>query len=129
VLRLALCLGLAALFGVSASSREREANPPIDRLLSTPERWDGAEIRVASAVVRASIPGFLVVDVDGLQLFVRGTLDAKPGDVVDLRGTFRARSRRLELASGRASPDGSWIPALVAAWAAWNLLRRFKVGR
>ena len=129
MLRLALCLALAAIFGVSAASRELRDHPPLDRLLSTPERWDGAEIRVASAVVRAAIPGFLVVEVDGLPLFVRGTMDAKPGDVVDLQGTFQARVRRLELSGGRKAPGWTWIPALVLAWAAWNLLRHFKVSR
>ena len=129
MIKLALCLALAAIFGVSAASRELRDHPPLDRLLSTPERWDGAEIRVASAVVRAAIPGLLVVDIDGLPLFVRGTMEAKPGDVVDLQGTFRARLRRLELREGRPAAGWPWIPALALAWAAWNLLRHFKVSR
>jgi hypothetical protein len=120
-----LALGLAALFGVSASSRERHAHPPLDRLLATPERWEGAEIRVASAVVRDVHPGLFVVEVDGLPLWVRGETAAKAGEVVDLRGTFRARARRLDLASSRAVA-GSLIPALVLAWALWNLWRHFK---
>ena len=120
-----LCLGLAALFGVSASSRERRDHPPLDRLLSTPERWDRAELRVPSAVVRSVHPGLAEVEVDGLRLWVRGTLEAKAGEVVDLRGTFHARARRLDLISARKA---AWtpIPALVLAWALWNLARYFK---
>ncbi|HEX7901406.1 MAG TPA: hypothetical protein VF950_26845, partial [Planctomycetota bacterium] len=121
MLRLALCLGLAALFGVSASSRERHAHPPLDRLLSTPERWDGAELRM-TAVVRSVHPGLFAVEVDGLPLWVRGEIAAKPGEDVELQGIFRARARRLDLTSGRGV---AWtpIPALALAWALWNLCR------
>jgi len=128
VLRISFCLGLAALFGVSASSRERRDHPPLARLLSTPERWDGAELRVASAVVSAVHPGLFVVEAGGRSLWVRGEVEANPGDVVDLRGTFRARARRLDLTSAR-KVAGSPIPALVLAWALWNLFRHFKALR
>ena len=59
---------IAALFGVSASSRERRDHPPLNRLLSMPGRWDGAELRVASAVVSAVHPGLFVVEADGRSL-------------------------------------------------------------
>lgn len=119
MLRLLACLSLAALFSVSASTRERRANPPIERLLTVPERWEGAEIRVDRAVGRR--PDW--VEVDGLPLPIRGTAPAE-GELVELRGTFR--KGRLELARSRPLPPWTPIPALALAWAAWNLFRHFR---
>lgn len=132
-LKLAGALTLAALFGVSSAVRGRDLNPSLHRLLATPERWDGEDIWFPAAALKAVQPGFLLIEADGLRLPVYGTLDAAPGDVVSLRGTFRARERRLELLSGRRVPSTShlrWlveaVSFLVLAWVLWNFWRHFR---
>ncbi len=132
-LKLAGALALAALFGISSAVRGRDLNPPLHRLFATPERWDGETIWLPGAAVKAVQPGFLQVEIDGLRLPVRGVLDAAPGDVVGLRGIFRARERRLELLSGRKLPPTSrlrWLVEAVSltvlAWVALNFWRHFR---
>ena len=132
-LKLAVALALAALFGVSSAVRGRDLNPPLHRLLATPERWDGRELWFPAAAVKAVQPGFLLIEIDGLRLPVRGAFEAAPGDLVGLRGTFRARERRLELTSARKlSPTSRlrWlveaVSVLVLAWVAWNFFRHFR---
>lgn len=118
MLRWAVCLGLAALFGVSAAAREGRDHPSLERLLSNPRRWEGAQLRL-TAFARATS----VAEVDGLLLPVRGELPA--GKDVELRGVFRGGA--LELGSVRALPARTPIPLLVLAWAVWNLFRHFRV--
>jgi hypothetical protein len=131
--KLAGALALAALFGVSSAVRGRDLNPPLWRLASTPDRWDGETLWIPGAVVRSCGSGFLVVEVDGLRLPVRGALEAAPGDLVSVRGTFRARERGLDLLSGRKLSAGPWrrglmeaVSLAVLAWVLWNFHRHFR---
>lgn len=126
--KLAGALALAALFGVSSAVRARDVNPPLHRLLATPERWDGRELWFPAVMVRAGG----TVEVDGLRLTVRG-LEAAAGEVVGLRGTFRARERRLDVLRQRRVDPAPWrrwlmeaVSAAVAAWAFCNLFRNFR---
>jgi hypothetical protein len=117
VLRGLACLALAALFGVSAAAREGRDHPSLERLLSNPRRWEGAELRLTAFARAAS-----VAEVDGLLLPVRGELPV--GKDVELRGVFRGGC--LELTSVRALAPWTPIPALVLAWAVWNFFRHFR---
>lgn len=107
MLKLSFCLAAALLLGVSAARRESDLHPSLERLLSTPERWDGKRVRVR-------------LTTSCLQVNVK--------EEVDVLGVFHAKE--LRLAPIEIQPvSRSWIPALVALWAAWIFLRRFKVGR
>ena len=127
--KLAGALALAALFGVSSALRARDVNPPLHRLLAAPERWDGEDLWIPAALVRPDG----AVEVDGLRLAVHGDLGAAPGDVVGVRGTWRARERRLDLLRVRRIGTSPWrrtlmeaVSVAVAAWALCNLVRHFR---
>lgn len=117
MLRLGALLGLAAVFGYAAAERVPWTQPPLRRLLATPERWKDKQIRL-SAVARAAEE----VEADGLRLRVSGAR-LRPGEDVELSGYYRGGVFEIRGLRRRTSP---WIPALLSLWALWTFLRRFR---
>ena len=130
--KLGAALALLAGLGLFSYFRGRDLQPSPTRLLTTPDRWDGAALWIpAGRVVESHSDGF-TIEADDVRLDVAGT--AAVGETVGVRGVFRAAGPRIEAGRVRRLPSGSWrrrwmegVSLAVLALVLLNLRRHFRL--